>query len=137
MRLISALILLTLGALVGFVSQAHASTITLEQSLCDQASFCSPVANDAGDNILVVYAKQYGRLTVYVNSTIYDSGIWALLNAGDVLVSVPVHDGVGHILYATITFTGGQVTGPCHQSGRTCVFPHAPRYLASGTLVSP
>ena len=115
---------------------ANAGTVTLEQSACDQASYCSPVANDAGDSILVVYAKQYGRLVAYVNSTFWDSGIWALpRNGSDVLVNVPLYDSEGAVLYATLTFEGGEVTGPCVHGGRVCVFPRAPRYIASGTLV--
>lgn len=126
-------LLLMLAATGGVAS---AGTVTLEQSPCDQASFCSPVANDASESLTIVYSKSYGRLTVLDGSKMWDSGLWALVNAGDTLVSVPLYDGLGNVMYATITFTGGQVTGKCRQSGRVCVFPHAPRYIANGTLVN-
>lgn len=115
---------------------ASAGTVTLEQSPCDQASFCMNVANDAGESLTIIYSKQYGRLVVLDGSKTWDSGLWALVGTGDVLVSVPLYDGLGNVLYATATFAGGQVTGKCRQSGRVCVFPHAPRYIASGTLVN-
>lgn len=125
------LMLLSIGAF----SAAHAATVTLYTSPCSQASYCSEVINDAGSDITVVYAKQYGRLSAMIDGVLWDSGIYALpRNGSDVLVSVPLYDGAGNVLYATITFTGGQVTGPCRQSGRVCVFPHAPRYLDNGTL---
>lgn len=119
------------------IGTAHAGTVTLDPSPCDQASYCTDVGNDASESILIVYSKQYGRLVILVDGAMWDSGIYALPRYGsDVLVSVPLYDGLGNIMYASITFAGGEVTGKCRQSGRVCVFPHAPRYIASGSLVT-
>ncbi len=52
------------------------------------------------------------------------------------VTQVPLYDGAGNVLIATVEFQGGEVTGPCQHGGRVCVFPHAPVYLVGGTLVN-
>lgn len=141
MKLIAMLGLMLMGAM------AHArSTVTLEPSTspCLNAYYCTNVANDADENILfVTYSMHYGRLSAYIDGVLWDSGLWALgSNNGAVqptatLTDVSLYNGNGGVIYMTIEFTGGQVTGPCHQSGRVCVFPHAPVNIASGSISIP
>jgi hypothetical protein len=122
---------------------ASAGTITLEQTgPCLYAYYCLNAANDAGANIGdIVYSTQYGRLSAMIDGVPWDSGIGTVYEAlgqpAITLTSIPLHNGLGGTIYVTVNFQGGQVTGPCHQSGRVCVFPHAPVYLTGGKIVTP
>lgn len=114
--------------------RADGTTLVVDQSPCSWTSFCYDVKVEGNPDILVAYSKPYGRLTILAGEKTWDSGIYALLGAGDTLVSVPLYDGQGNVTYATLTFTGGETIYPCHQNGRVCVFSHKPRYV-SGTLL--
>ncbi len=139
-------------SLLALSSLSQAETITLERTgPCLSAFYCSNVANDAGDTIpAVIYSANYRRVIVDLGGsadggfTTWDSGLYAVKSAVSsgppgyttTLTNVPLYDGAGNVLIATLQFQGGQVTGPCHQNGRVCIFPHAPVYLVSGTLSS-
>src|SRR6266404_3952307 len=118
---------LALAITAALVSSAHAETVvTLEPSSCTQTFICPNVPNDSGQSIdYIAYSSRYGRLSASINGVLWDSGLWAVLGQGPAFTSVPLYDGTG-VIYLTITFAGGQVTGPCVQSGRVCVFPRAP-----------
>jgi hypothetical protein len=118
------------------IGAAHAGTVTIDPSPCAYAYYCVNVANSAGEPIEVVsYNQHYGRLTVFINNVVWDSGLWALVGQGVNLVSVPLYNGSA-VIYMSVDFTGGQVTGPCVQSGRVCVFPRAPVSIVGGSIVS-
>jgi hypothetical protein len=132
-------------ALMMVSGAASAGTIMLERTgPCLYAYYCQNVNNGGGEAIPdLVYSPHYGRLSGTINGEFWDTGIYALganLPSGlptVTLTSVPLYDAAGNVIYVTVTFVGGQVTGPCHQSGRVCVFPHAPVYLTAGTIVTP
>lgn len=120
--------------LCGAAAEAQTATLVVDQSPCTWTSFCMDVVVENNPDILISYSKTYGRLVINAGEKQWDSGIWALLGAGDSLVSVPLYDGMGGVVYATLTFTGGKTVYPCHQNGRVCVFGHTPRFV-SGTVV--
>ena len=116
---------------------AHAGTVTIEPTPCVNAYYCLNVNNSANEPINVVtYSQHYGRLVMFINNVVWDSGLWALLGYGTALVNVPLYDGT-RVIHVSITFAGGQVTGPCVQQGRVCVFPHAPVSIEGGAIVTP
>lgn len=116
---------------------AHAGTVTIEPTPCSNAYYCTNVNNSANEPIEVVnYSQHYGRLVMFINNVVWDSGLWALLGYGTNLVNIPLYDGVA-VIRVSISFTGGQVTGPCVQQGRVCVFPHAPVSIVGGTILTP
>jgi hypothetical protein len=124
---------------------AQAGTVTLEQTgPCYYAYFCNGVNNDAGESIgYIVYSPHYGRVTAAIDGVYWDTGLYALgSNNGAIqstvtLTSVALYDPEGHVIYLTVSFTGGQTTGPCRQSGRVCVYPKAPVYLTGGSVFTP
>jgi len=141
MKLIAMLGLMLMGAMA-----RAGSTVTLEPSTspCLNAYYCTNVANSANEDIaVIIYSMHYGRLSAIIDGVLWDSGLWALgSNNGAVqpsvsLTLVPLYNGGGGIIYMSIEFTGGQVTGPCHQQGRVCVFPHAPVNIVSGSISIP
>jgi hypothetical protein len=116
---------------------AHAGTVTIEPTPCVNAYYCLNVNNSANEPINVItYSQHYGRLVMFINNVVWDSGLWALLGYGTALVNVPLYDGT-RVIHVSITFAGGQVTGPCVQQGRVCVFPHAPVSIEGGAIVTP
>jgi hypothetical protein len=116
---------------------AHAGTVTIEPTPCVNAYYCLNAKNSANEPINVVtYSQHYGRLVMLINNVTWDSGLWALLGYGTALVNVPLYDGIS-VIHVSITFAGGQITGPCVQEGRVCVFPRAPVSIESGTIVTP
>jgi hypothetical protein len=136
------------GLILGLMSLAagfaHAGTVTIEPTPCLNAYYCTNVNNSAREPIPVItYSPHYGRLVVLIGGTalggyvIWDSGLWALLGYyGTNLVNIPLYDGVA-MIYVSVSFTGGQVTGPCVQQGHVCVFPHAPISIVGGRIVTP
>lgn len=116
---------------------ATASTITLDPTPCLNAYYCTNVVNSANEPIAVItYNQHYGRLSAIIDGVLWDSGLWALLGQGTDLVNVPLYNGA-EVIHVTVDFAGGQVTGPCIQQGRVCIFPHAPVTIASGSIVTP
>jgi hypothetical protein len=116
---------------------AHAGTVTIEPTRCASAFYCSNVNNSANEPIEVLnYNQHYGRLVVFINNVVWDSGLWALLGYGTSLTNIPLSDGTD-VIYVSVTFTGGQVTGPCVRQGRVCIFPRAPASVTGGTIVTP
>jgi hypothetical protein len=129
------------GLILGLMSLAagfaYADTVTILPTPCLNAYYCTNVNNSANEPIEVVtYSQHYGRLVVFINNVVWDSGLWALLGYGTNLVNIPLYDGVA-VIYVSISFTGGQITGPCVQQGRVCVYPHAPVSIVGGTIVTP
>jgi hypothetical protein len=115
-----------------------ATTVTLENTQCVNAYYCTDVNNSANEPIEVItYNQHYGRLVVFIDNVVWDSGLWALLGLGTTLVNIPLTDGTGDSITVSVTFTGGQVTGPCVQQGRVCIFPHAPVFITDGSIVTP
>ena len=129
------------GLILGLISlaagSAHADVVTIEPTPCSNAYYCTNVNNSASEPIEVVtYNQHYGRLVVFINNVVWDSGLWALLGHGTNLVNIPLYDGAA-VIYVSISFTGGQITGPCVQQGRVCVYPHAPVSIVGGTISTP
>jgi hypothetical protein len=119
------------------IGSAHAGTVALEPSPCSSTYYCQNVANSAGESIAVItYSQHYGRLSAMIDGVLWDSGLWALLGQGTTLVNVPLYNG-SEVIYMSIDFTGGQITGPCAREGRVTVCPRAPVYIVSGSIATP
>jgi hypothetical protein len=128
---------LILGLMCFASGLAHAGTVTLEPTNCLNAYYCTNVNNSANEPIEVItYNQHYGRLVVFIDNVVWDSGLWALLGQGTNLVNIPLYDGAA-VIYVSVGFKGGQVTGPCVQQGHVCVYPHAPVSIVGGSIVSP
>lgn len=107
---------------------AHAETITLSSEPCTATKICFNVPNDAGLTIdYISDATQYERLVVSIDGDIYDSGLWAVQSLAD----VPLYDGEGNVIYATLDIS--VVQKPCVRSGRVTVCPKVVT-LFSGTI---
>jgi hypothetical protein len=128
---------LILGLMCLAAGLAQAGTVTILPTNCANAYYCTNVNNSANEPIEVInYSTHYGRLVVFINNVVWDSGLWALVGYGTNLVNIPLYDGAA-MIYVSVSFTGGEVTGPCVRQGRVCIFPHAPVSITSGAIVTP
>jgi hypothetical protein len=136
--------LFVLIGLMGMMgAAARAGTVNLQNTgPCLDAYYCSNVNNDAALNIAVItYSPHYGRLTAIIDNVVWDSGLYALgsfngTEPTSFVVNATLYDNAGNAMTVSVDWTGGEVTGKCHQQGRVCVYPHAPVYITSGTLVT-
>jgi hypothetical protein len=101
-----------------FLAQAHAETITLDQTACTATSICYAVQNSANAEIdYIDYSSHYERLTVSMGGVMYDSGLWMVKS----LANVALYSPGGAVIYVTVSFS--TVQGKCVQSGRVAVCP--------------
>lgn len=118
------------------------NSVTLEQTPCTGTTICYDVTNNSNLNIdYLSYSSHYRRLTVSINNTIYDSGLWATTAVITVnaptsvasLANVPLYGPNSDILYVTVNIS--TTSHPCVQSGRVAVCP-VTVILQSGTISS-